>query len=191
MGTELRIPVFLYGLADPRGRDLPSVRRDAFGTRAPDTGPGVADPRLGATAVGARPPLIAVNVELDRDDVELARAVAREVRERDGGLPGVRALGLQLASREHSQVSMNLVDLDATGLERACDAVRQRLEAAGAAAARVELVGLLPRAALAACSPEFRQWSGISEEQTIEARVARAGAGAGGVAPDGAPVHPA
>jgi glutamate formiminotransferase len=191
MGTELRIPVFLYDLADPSHRTLPSVRHDAFRARAPDAGPAGADPRLGAAAVGARPPLVAVNIELDRDDLELARTVAHEVRERDGGLAGVRALGLRLASRRHSQVSMNLVELEATGLERACVAVRERLEAAGAGVARVELVGLVPRAVLDAVSPAFREWSGISEEQTIEARVARAGAGAAGAAPGAGPDRPA
>jgi glutamate formiminotransferase len=183
IGDDLGVPAFLYDLADPQQRSLPSVRRDAFVRRAPDAGPPRAHPRLGATAVGARPPLVAVNVELDREDLDLARAVARAVRERDGGLAGVRALGLQLTSRAHSQVSMNLVDLEATGLEAACRAVRDRLEAAGAGVDRVELVGLVPAAVLAACSPEFRRWSGISERATIEARVGPDGAGAAGGAP--------
>jgi glutamate formiminotransferase len=92
---------------------------------------------------------------------------------------------LRLASRAHVQVSMNLVDLDTTGLEAACTAVRDRVEDAGARVARVELVGLVPATALAACSPAFRRWSGISERQTIEARVAPAGGGAAGGGPGG------
>jgi glutamate formiminotransferase len=183
VAAELGIPAFLYDLADPAGRSLPSVRRDAFRDRAPDEGPPAPHPRLGATAVGARPPLVAVNVELDRDDLALARSVASAVRERDGGLAGVRALGLRLASRARSQVSMNLVDLDTTGLEQACVAVRDHLAAAGAGVDRVELVGLVPAAVLDACSDAFRRWSGISERETIEARLAHGGAGADGAAP--------
>jgi glutamate formiminotransferase len=178
VATELGVPAFLYDDADPGHRTLPSVRRDAFRGRAPDEGPAAPHPELGAVAVGARPPLVAVNVELDRDDLALARDVAREVRERDGGLPGVRALGLQLGSRHRAQVSMNLADLDTTGIEAACTAVRARIEAAGAHVERVELVGLAPAAALAACSTEFLAWSGLSERASIEATAARAGADA-------------
>ena len=133
---------------------------------------------------------IAVNVELDRDDVDLALTVARHVRERDGGLHGVRALGLHLPSRGHAQVSMNLVDLESTGLEAACVAVRDQVEALGAHVERVELVGLAPSAALDACSVAFREWSGISVNETIEARVARAASGAAGATPDAGPAFP-
>jgi glutamate formiminotransferase len=185
IGAELGIPAFLYDEADPSRRTLPDLRRDAFVVRSPDAGPAEPHPTLGATAVGARPPLVAVNVEIDGADLALARSIARAVRERDAGLAGVRALGLRLASRARVQVSMNLVDLDATGLEAACIAVRELVEGAGARVAGVELVGLLPAAALAACSPAFRRWSGISERQTIEARVAPAGAGAAGAGPGG------
>jgi len=170
--SELMVPVFLYGDAAFDRRALPDVRRDAFTVRAPDDGPPSPHPRLGAVAVGARPVLVAVNCDLDRDDVALARSIARAVRERDGGLPGVRALGLLLASRGAVQVSMNLVDLDATGLQEACRRVQALAEAAGAAVARVELVGLLPAAELARCDADFRAWSGIGTEQTIEARLA-------------------
>jgi glutamate formiminotransferase len=180
LATTLGVPVFFYDGADPQGRTLPAARAEAFGARRPDEGPDTPHPRLGATAVGARPPLVAVNIELDGDDVGLARAVARDVRERDGGLAGVRSLGLRLASTGHAQVSMNLVDLETTGLERACVEVRDRLRAHDAGIARVELVGLVPAAELARCSERFLAWSGISEEQTIEARVARAAGGGAG-----------
>ncbi|MBV8951194.1 MAG: glutamate formiminotransferase, partial [Actinobacteria bacterium] len=161
--TELGVPVFLYDDADPAHRSLPAVRRDAFARRQPDLGPALPHPQLGATAVGARRPLVAVNCELDRDDFAIARAVASAVRERDGGLPGVRALGLRLASRERTQVSMNLVALERTGLETACAAVRRHARRAGADVARVELVGLLPAEELARCSDTFLAWTGISE----------------------------
>jgi glutamate formiminotransferase len=95
------------------------------------------------------------------------------VRERDGGLPGVRALGLHLDSVGRAQVSMNLVALERTGLQTACRAVDARARDAGNRVARVELVGLLPAAELAQCDDEFREWSGIGPDDTIEVRVAQ------------------
>jgi glutamate formiminotransferase len=168
---ELGAPVFFYGDADARQRSLPSVRFSAFRTRPPDLVPVSLRPGVGAIAVGARPVLVAVNCDLDRDDIALARATAGAVRERDGGLPGVRALGLRLPSRGVVQVSMNLVDLTRTGVEEACGAVRAQVRAEGADVARVELVGLLPAAELARCSAEFLAWSGIDETHTIESRL--------------------
>lgn len=171
VADELGVPAFLYGDADPDGRSLPDVRRDAFARRSPDAGPGTPHPHLGAVAVGARPPLVAVNCRLDRDDLGLARDLAAQVRERDGGLPGVRALGLVLASRGRAQVSMNVTRLEACGVERACTAVRRLAYEGGADVERIELVGLLPAAELDCCSPEFRDWSGIGPDHTIEARL--------------------
>jgi glutamate formiminotransferase len=153
---------------------LPAVRRDAFTGRAPDFGPTAPDPRLGAVAVGARNPLVAVNLELDDDNLALARRVASVIRECDGGLPGVRALGLSLSSVGRAQVSMNLVALEATGLETACTAVRELVETDGGSVRRVELVGLAPLAALDACSAEFLAWSGLGADDAIETRAVRA-----------------
>jgi glutamate formiminotransferase len=168
------LPVFLYDEADPQGRTLPSVRRDAFAVRTPDFGPPAPHPRLGAVAVGARPVLVAVNCDLAEPDLEAARAIARAVRERDGGLPGVRALGFMLASRGRAQVSMNLVDLAATGLEAAITAVRTEAEQRGVHVAAVELVGLVPGAELRRCSGPFLKWAGLGPELTIEARIVAA-----------------
>jgi glutamate formiminotransferase len=176
--AELGIPMFLYGGADPQGRSLPDVRRTAFRDRRPDFGPPAPHPTAGAVALGARPYLAAINCELDGGpanglaaDLAAARAVARAVRERDGGLPGVRALGFILASKSRAQVSMNLVDLPATGVETACEAVRREAERHGRSVTAVELVGLLPAAELARCSKGFLTWAGLSADQTIEARV--------------------
>jgi glutamate formiminotransferase len=174
VSTELAIPAFLYDFADSEARTLPSVRRDAFSVRAPDAGPPTPDPRLGATAVGARDALIAVNLELADNDVHLVRRVARAVRERDGGLVGVRALGLELPSVQRAQVSMNLVDLETTGLERACVAARALIESEGGRVSRLELVGLAPLAAIGACSSEFLAWSGLGADDAIETRAHRA-----------------
>src|SRR3954469_22294416 len=118
---ELGIPVFLYGdlstqdgcveRADIRrgGPDALQARLDARELR-PDYGPAQLHPTAGATLVTARPPLIAFNVELDSTDLELAKSVAAEIRESGGGFPGLRAIGLELASRARVQVSMNVHD---------------------------------------------------------------------------------
>jgi len=168
----LALPIFFYDDADTAGRSLPATRRDAFDARTPDLGPPRPHPTLGAVAVGAREPLVAVNCELARDDVVLARAIATRVRERDGGLPGVRALGLNLASVGRAQVSMNLVALERTGLQDACRAVDALARDAGTEVTRVELVGLVPAAELARCDDEFRAWSGIGPDDTIEVQLA-------------------
>jgi glutamate formiminotransferase / 5-formyltetrahydrofolate cyclo-ligase len=173
LADTLDMPTFLYGDADPEERPLPRVRRDAFVRRAPDYGPAEPHPRLGATAVGARPVLVAVNCELDRNDLDLARRIAHDVRERGGGLQGVRALGFELASRRRAQVSLNLTDLGATGLEEACAEVAKLARAEGSHLARIELVGLLPRAELEQCGPSFRRRARIDDDQTIEARLER------------------
>ena len=170
--TELTVPVFLYDDADPLRRSLPELRRDAFRRRGPDLGPDEPHPRLGATAVGARPPLVAVNCWLDSNDVMVARELARAVREVDGGLAGVRALGLILESEDVVQVSMNLVDLPVTGLEQACTEVRRLAGREGFEITRVELVGLLPAAELDRCSPEFRDWAELGPDLTVEGRLA-------------------
>ena len=172
IADELAVPVFRYDAADPEGRTLPDARRTAFAGRAPDRGPPTPHPTLGAVAVGARAPLVAVNCWVDDADPTLARRVAREVRERDGGLPGLRALGLALPAAGASQVSMNVVDLDRCSVEDACEAVRDRVEAAGRVVTRVELVGLMPRSAYARCSAGFLDRVGWHPTVTVEARLA-------------------
>jgi glutamate formiminotransferase len=165
------VPVFLYDDADPEGRDLPHARSHAFKSRAPDFGPGAPHPRLGATAVGARRPLIAINCVLVSRDVSIARRIARMMRERDGGLRGVRALGFALPDADRVQVSMNLTDIDRTGVQDACLHVRELAQELGTDVAAVELVGLLPRRELDRCSDDFLVWSGIDAGATIEGRI--------------------
>jgi glutamate formiminotransferase / 5-formyltetrahydrofolate cyclo-ligase len=180
VAERLRVPAFLYEEADPGRRTLPDVRRDAFRVRLPDFGPPAPHPRSGAVAVGARRFLVALNCELDSSDPAIASDIARSVRERDGGLPGIRALGFPLDSRGRAQVSMNLVDLDATGVEAACSEVRRLARDRGTAVTTVELVGLLPGAELARFSAEFLRWSGLGPEQTIEGRMRATGLVPGG-----------
>jgi glutamate formiminotransferase len=167
-GSAYRVPCFFYDEADPDRRSLPLVRRDAFVDRAPDRGPTVPHLRLGATAVGARQPLVALNCVLDGGAVEDARAIAHAARERDGGMPGVRALGFWLEGRGRPQVSMNLVDLDRTDVETACARVGELAAARGRAVSEIELVGLLPSAELARCGPKVRAAAHLDDRRTIE-----------------------
>jgi glutamate formiminotransferase len=170
---EFAVPVFLYDDADPEGRDLPSARATSFRTRPPDFGPDTPHPRLGATAVGARRPLVACNCVLVSRDLAVARRIAREVRERSGGLPGVRALAFSLPETRRVQVSMNLVDLERTGVQDACLQVRKLARRYGTDVASVELVGLIPRRDLDRCTDDFLRWSRLNAETTIEARVGK------------------
>jgi glutamate formiminotransferase len=121
-----------------------------------------------------------VNCWLDTDDGFVVREIARAVREIDGGLPGVRALGIVLESLGVAQVSMNLVDLPVTSLEDACGAVRRMAEHEGFEVTKVEIVGLIPATELGRASAEFREWAGLTPELTVEGRLASAASG-----PDG------
>ncbi len=169
------VPCFMYDDADPEGRDLPSVRRSAFKSRRPDYGPSLVHHTLGATAVGARKPLIAVNAMLITSDAPIANQIVRRTRESGGGLPGVRALSFYLHEQERMQVSLNLVDLDRTGLEEAILHVRDLARSLRTDIASVELVGLAPRRELDRCSADFLRWAKIPTEAAIEARVALGG----------------
>jgi glutamate formiminotransferase / 5-formyltetrahydrofolate cyclo-ligase len=175
--TTFDVPVFFYDDASPGGCALPDVRREAFRSRPPDIGPAEPHPSLGATAVAARRPLIAVNCVLETADVAVARRIAGRVRERDGGLPGVRALGLWLPTPGQAQVSMNLVDLDRTGLEGACTQVQAYAREEGIDIVHVELVGLMPASELERCGANFLRWSGLDSSCTIESRLRRRAGG--------------
>jgi glutamate formiminotransferase len=161
---EHDVPCFRYG---PE-RSLPDVRREAFHGLAPDDGPTAPHPTAGATAVGARPVLVAYNVWLAGTDVVVARRLAADVRG-----DGLRALGLAVGDRV--QVSMNLIDPLRIGPADAYDRVVDASRARGAAVAGAELVGLLPEAVLA--SVDAARWSelDLSADRTIEARLARRG----------------
>jgi glutamate formiminotransferase len=155
MATELGVPCFVYGAE----RSLPDVRRRAFDGLAPDVGPEVPHPTAGATAVGARPVLVAYNLWLDTDDLGLAKRLAASVRS-----PQVRALGLAVAGQV--QVSMNLIDPLSVGPGAVYDTVATQTNVA-----RAELVGLVPEAVLrAAPVPRWGELD-LSEERTIEARL--------------------
>lgn len=158
LATELDLPVYLYERAalSPERRSLANVRRGQFegirddvarGLRLPDFGPHALGP-AGATAVGARPALVAFNCYLDGDDEAAAKAIAAEVREAGGGLPAVRAIGFEVPERGCVTVSMNLVDHEVTGIRAAYDAVVAAAAPRGLTVASSEIVGLAPQAAV-------------------------------------------
>jgi glutamate formiminotransferase/formiminotetrahydrofolate cyclodeaminase len=155
VGDELGIPVYLYERAAtlPSRRNLADVRRGGFETlrqaiasdaaRAPDFGPLKLHPTAGAVAIGARPFLVAFNVYVgDARNIDLARDIARAVRESSGGLPAVKALGLEVDNQ--AQVSMNLVDIDRTSLATAYTAVDHEAKARGLEVTWSEIIGLVP-----------------------------------------------
>jgi glutamate formiminotransferase / 5-formyltetrahydrofolate cyclo-ligase len=167
LGEDMAVPSFLYGpLPGGRTRSLPDIRRLAFGAAPagllPDAGPVRADPRHGAVAVGARRVLVAYNVWVS--SVEVARQVAPLVRG-----PEVRALGLAVGVR--AQVSCNLIDPDRFGPARLYDEVAALVGERGAVVEGGELVGLIPEVVLATVPVARRAELGLSETETVEARL--------------------
>ena len=153
--AELGIPVYYYGEAarNPERRELERVRRGGFEDlrdhilepeRQPDEGPAALHPSAGATAVGARIPLIAYNVNLRTTDIGVAKEIARKVRASSGGMPNVKALGFDLQDRGLVQVSMNLTDYRVTNIWKVFDAIRREAERRGVEVAESEIVGTIP-----------------------------------------------
>ena len=153
--AECDVPVFFYGDAAARRdrRELPAVRRGGFerlterlcapGWR-PDAGPSIPHPTAGASVIGARGPLVAFNALLDTDNVDVAGAIARAIRESSGGLPRVRAMGVFLASRRAAQVSMNLLDYRVTPPQNAAERIEAEARSYGTSVREYELVGCAP-----------------------------------------------
>jgi glutamate formiminotransferase / 5-formyltetrahydrofolate cyclo-ligase len=182
LGGELGLPVFLYEEAArrPEGRNLADVRRGEWEGLAdrmasadwrPDYGPERPHPTGGATAVGARAFLVAYNVNLGTGDVRVAKEIAHAVRARDGGLAGVKALGLALAEPGRVQVSMNVVDPFRTPLYRVLELVRLEAARYGVAVVGSEVVGMLPLAVLLETARYYLQAPGLGEGQVLEARL--------------------
>lgn len=184
IAKELSIPVFFYERAaiKPDRINLEDVRRGALEllreqiatdpNRAPDAGPLVVHETAGAIAVGARPFLIAFNVNLKTTDVSIAREIARAVRARHGGLPFVKALGFELSSRGLVQVSMNIVNYEETGMTQAYEAVRREAERLGAEIVSTEIVGLVPERALDRSAGYFEKLENFSDDKILEHRLA-------------------
>lgn len=183
VGEELGIPVFLYeeAASDPRRARLESIRRggllglksrmESDATWTPDYGPAVLHETAGAIVIGARPTLIAFNVNLKTSELPIAQAVAKAVRQSNGGLPGVKAIGVELPSRGLVQVSMNLTDYRVTPLHIAFQAVKKECAKYGADIAGSEFIGLVPQEALDQVGAAFLECERFDATHVLETRM--------------------
>jgi glutamate formiminotransferase/glutamate formiminotransferase/formiminotetrahydrofolate cyclodeaminase len=169
---ELRVPVFLYESAARREecRRLENIRRLAPQGLAPDIGEG-RHSTAGACVTGARPFLIAWNINLHGADLASAKTIAREIRESSGGLPAVKALGLPLLSRNQVQVSVNLVDFERTPLHTVFDAVATKCRERGMEIAGSELIGMIPQKALDQSAGHDLHWLNLRPDLILEHRL--------------------
>ncbi len=181
IGEELGLPVYLYEAAAtrPERRNLADVRRGEYEgllasihtpARAPDFGPAKLGP-AGAVIVGARPLLIAYNFFLQSTDVTIAQAIARQIRASNGGLPGVKALGLLVDGQ--AQVSMNLVDFTQTPLHVVTETVRQLAARHGTGLDRAELIGLVPQQAVVEAAAYYLGLPELPPDRVLEWALAR------------------
>lgn len=191
IARELSIPVYFYERAArrPDRVNLEDVRRGGYellreeiasvAARAPDIGPSRLHQNAGAVVVGARPLLIAYNINLHTDDLSIARRIARAVRGSSGGLRYLKALGFELETRGLTQVSMNLVDFEKTQLHHAFEAVRREADRFGVRVVGSEIVGLIPQAALDSAAEYFLQIENFVPGLVLENRIEAAFEGKG------------
>ncbi len=180
VGDDVGLPVFLYGELAPgvrpalvrRGGLQELRRRLEAGELKPDFGPGRLDPASGCVLISARRPLIAFNVNLATDELDVAQAIAAVVRETGGGFPGVRALGFPLASRGLVQVSMNVEDSEAAPLDEIVERIETEAAARGVTVAGCELVGLMP-AGVAEAGRVALGLDSLDETRLLEPRLSR------------------
>jgi glutamate formiminotransferase len=183
VGRELDIPVFFYEQAATR-RDhasLESVRRGGLDGLAfrmqsdpdwePDCGPSQLHPTAGAVVIGARPPLIAFNVNLRTADLEVAKSIASTVRHSNGGVPHLKAIGVPLASKKMVQVAMNLTDHTVTSMQTAFEAVSAQAEQRGVEVVGSEVVGLVPQAAMVQAASQSLRIEWFDPSQILETRL--------------------
>lgn len=183
LADELGVPVFLYEAAAtrPDRKDLPSVRRGEYEglkteietnpDRKPDFGPSKMHPTAGATVVGARPLLVAWNVNLATKDVRVAKRIAKAIRESDGGLAAVRAKGFELADRGLVQVSMNLIDYQKTSPLRVYEEIERLAAAEHVAIAESEVIGLVPLEPLLEAAIAQFKLANFHRGQILESRL--------------------
>jgi glutamate formiminotransferase len=183
LASRFELPVFLYeeAASTPLRRNLEDIRRGGFEglaekmkdpAWAPDYGPAVPHPSAGAVVVGARLPLIAFNVNLATDRIDVARKIAAAVRGSSGGLRFVKAIGVSLADKGVAQVSMNLTNYERSPLFRVMELVRREAARYGVTVLESEIVGLVPAAALVAAAQYYLQLDGFSSRQILEQRLA-------------------
>jgi len=173
------VPVYFYARAArrPERVRLPDIRKPQYEglaelittTHVPDAGPSRVHERAGAIVVGARPPLIAFNIELDTADTKIAKRIAKEIRESSGGLPAVQALGFELTDPPRAQVSMNLLDTSVTSLAKVWQEVERRANDAGVKVLRGELIGLIPLDAALQVTAAALKLDAFDRSRVIEA----------------------
>jgi glutamate formiminotransferase len=182
VAARFDLPVYLYedAATSEARRNLADIRRGEFEGLAakmaraewsPDYGPSRPHPTAGATVIGARPPLIAFNVNLATDRLDTAKAIAAAVRQSSGGLPFVKAMGVALAHRGLAQVSMNLTNFEQTPIVRVFEAVRREAERRGTSVLESEIVGLVPEAALPPLPEQSLRLAGFRPSQVLEQRL--------------------
>lgn len=176
---QFGVPVYFYGHAAliPERRELANVRRGGYEALkdkltnpadAPDVGKPQFNPRAGATAVGAREPLVAYNINLKCDDLRLAQKIASHIREKSGGLPHVRAIGVILKSRKVAQVSINLTNCRETPLKAIYDQVEALAAERGIEILESELIGLAPKCAFAGTKPQNLKLVNFNQDRLLE-----------------------
>ncbi|HZP97795.1 MAG TPA: glutamate formimidoyltransferase [Candidatus Limnocylindria bacterium] len=181
VGERHQVPVYFYANAATRpervklGDIRNAVQYEGLAaalatTHVPDAGPARFNERAGGMVVGARPFLIAFNIELDTTDLALAKRIAREIRESSGGLPAIQALGFELSGPPRVQVSMNVLDFNRTSLARVWHEVERRAGDAGVRILRGELVGLIPLDAALQVTADALKLDGFDRSRVIEAR---------------------
>ena len=187
VGKELEIPVFLYESAAtrPERQNLAKVRKGQFeglreeiGTnpeREPDFGPNRIHPTAGATAIGARPFLVAYNINLGTTDLSVAKAIAKAIRHSSGGLRHVKAMGFAIKDRNIVQVSINMVNFKGTPLFRVFEMVRNEAERYGVPVIGSEVVGLVPADALIDCAEFYLRLEDFHRDQVLENRLSEDG----------------
>lgn len=180
VADELELPVFFYGRLTEDGRGPAFFRRGGpdelqrridDGELRPDRGPGRLHATAGGVLLGVRRPLVAFNVNLRSRDVGIAREIAALVRERDGGLPGVRALGLDLPRAGLVQVSMNLEDWERTSPHEVVERIESEAAARGVEVAGSELVGLMPAGAAVAAAERYLRLPDFNSAKVLELRL--------------------
>lgn len=179
---KLSLPVFLYekSASHPERQNLANIRKGQFEGMAekikqpqwkPDFGPRAIHPTAGVTAIGARMPLVAYNVNLDSSNVEIAGEIAKKVRHISGGLRYCKAIGIELKDRELVQVSLNMTDYSKTALYRVFELIKIEACRYGVKVVGSEIVGLVPMAALIDAAAYYLQLENFSMEQVLETRI--------------------
>jgi glutamate formiminotransferase len=176
------VPVYLYEEAssNPMRKNLEDIRRGEFEGLAakmatagwtPDYGPPIPHPTAGATVIGARMPLIAYNINLATDRIDVAKKIAAAIRFSSGGFRYVKAMGVTLAERGIVQVSINLTNYEKTPILRVFEAVKREADRYGVTVLESEIVGLVPSAALIECAQTALQLTGFQHTQVLETRL--------------------